>query len=131
MLLEEADGIGNEREVFLFGDAERTFHVKVPGFAEDGDGGRTGFDERAHVAIFLHRVFGEAGRTERGEAGVLELELTGAGEEVLVFGIGPGPSTLNVVDAQLIQFLRNDELVIHGEGDGFALRAVSESGIES
>ena len=35
-----------------------------------------------------------------------------------------------VYDAELIQFLGDDQFVIHGEGDGFALRAVAESGIE-
>ena len=54
-----------------------------------------------------------------------------AGEEFLVLGIGAGPAAFDVVDAELIQLLRNEQLVIHGEGDGFALRAVAESGIES
>ena len=60
----------------------------------------------------------------------LSFSSRGAGEELLVLGIGAGPAALDVVDAQLVQLLRNDELVVHGERDGLALRAVPESGIE-
>ena len=52
-------------------------------------------------------------------------------EEFLVFGIGAGPSAFNVVNTQLIEFLGDEHFVIDGERDGFALRAVPESGIES
>ena len=58
------------------------------------------------------------------------VELGGAREEFLVLGIGAGPAALNVIDTQLVQFLGNDELVVHGERDGLALRAIPESGIE-
>ena len=54
----------------------------------------------------------------------------GAREELLVLGIGAGPAALDVVDAQLVQLLRDDELVIHRERDGFALRSVAKSRIE-
>ena len=51
-------------------------------------------------------------------------------EELFVFGIGAGPAAFDVVDPQLVEFLRNQQLVIHGEGDGLALRAVPEGRIE-
>jgi hypothetical protein len=61
---------------------------------------------------------------------VFELQIARAGEEFLVFGIGAGPSAFNVVDTELVQFLGDEDFVIDRERDGFALRAVPESGIE-
>jgi hypothetical protein len=51
-------------------------------------------------------------------------------EELAVTGIGTRPSAFNIINTQLIQFPRNEDFVIDGERDGFALRAVAESGIE-
>ncbi len=47
--------------------------------------------------------------------GVLELDLLGALEKLLVLRIGVGPSALNIVDTQLVQLLRDDEFVLDGE----------------
>ena len=94
-------GLGNQLQVFLFGDAERAGGVQVPALAEDRDHGRTGGDQRLHVAIFFHGMTGEAGGAERGELRVLEVQFGwGAGEEVLVLGIRARPAAFDVVDAQ-------------------------------
>ena len=61
---------------------------------------------------------------------MVQVELGGALEELLVLGVAAGPAALNVIDTELIQLLGNDELVVHGERDGLALRAIPESGIE-
>jgi hypothetical protein len=57
-------------------------------------------------------------------------EFGSALEELLVFGVAAGPAALNIIDTQLIEFLGNDELVVHGERDGLALSAIAESGVE-
>ena len=75
---------------------------------------------------------GEARGAEGGQLGVLEVQLgLRAGEEFLVFRVGAGPAAFDVVDTQLVEFLRDEEFVVDGERDGFALRAVAESGVES
>ena len=51
-------------------------------------------------------------------------------EEFLSLGLEPGHPLFNVVNTELIEFLGNEHLVIDREGDGFALRAVPECGIE-
>src|SRR5581483_7262396 len=131
VILQVADGLGDDFEVFFQRDTERALHVKVPALAEDRNCGRAGFDQGLHVAVLVDPVLGKARGTEGGEARVRELQfLRGAREEFLVFRIGTRPAAFNIIDSQLIQFLRNDELVIHGERDGLALRAVPESGIE-
>ena len=105
-------------------------HVQIPALAENGHRRRLGFEQRAHVAVLIHRVLGETRGSERGEPGVLQLHVLGALEELLVLGIGVRPPALDIIDAQLVQLLRDDQFVVDGEGDGFALRAVPERGIE-
>ena len=73
-----------------FGDAEGAFDVKVPGLAEDGDDGRSGFDEGAHVAVLVHRILRKARAAEGGQPGVVQGQLFGSLEELLVFRVAPG-----------------------------------------
>ena len=88
-------------------------------------------NQRLHAAILFYRVAGEAGGAEGGELGVFEMQFGfGAGEEVFVLGVGAGPTAFDIVDAQLVEFLGDEEFVVDGEGDGFALGAVAEGGIE-
>ena len=51
-------------------------------------------------------------------------------EELLVFGIRARPSTLDVVDAELIELLRDEQLVVDRERHGLALGAVAERRVE-
>ena len=55
VILEVADGFGDEDEVLFVGDAERALDVEVPGLAEDGDDRGAGFDEGADVAVLVRR----------------------------------------------------------------------------
>src|ERR1019366_443408 len=61
---------------------------------------------------------------------VLQGQFGSALEKLLVFGVAARPAALNIINTQLIQLLRNDELVVHGERDGLALSAIAESGVE-
>jgi hypothetical protein len=73
------------------GDAQGAFHVQVPGLAEDRDHRRAGFHQRAHVAVLLDGVLGEARGAEGGQPGVLELQLTGGAlKNSLSLGLDPG-----------------------------------------
>ena len=105
---EELHGLGNELQVLVERDAQRAGHVQVPSLAENRHGRCTGLDQRPHVAVFLHGVAGEARGTERDEARVLEFEARGRGEELAILGVGAGPSTLDVVDAELVELLGNE-----------------------
>ena len=90
-------------------------HVQIPALAENGDCRRLRFQQRAHVRILFHRVLGEARGAERGQPRVLQLDVLGALEKLLVLGIGVGPAALNIVDTQLVQLLRDDQFVVDGE----------------
>src|ERR1035437_6534147 len=98
VVLDIADGFGDQDERLVVGDAEGTFDVGIPRLAARGDDGCPGFDERADVAVLMDRVFGEAGAAECREPGVVEGESRGALEELLVFGVAAGPAALNVID---------------------------------
>src|SRR5262249_40020212 len=54
----------------------------------------------------------------------------GALEEFLVLGIRSRPAAFDVVNSQLIQLLRDDQLVVYRERDRLALRAVAQRGVE-
>jgi hypothetical protein len=44
--------------------------------------------------------------------------------------VGAGSSTFDVIDAEFVELLGDEQFVFNGEGDGFALRAVTKGGIE-
>jgi hypothetical protein len=50
-------------------------------------------------------------------------------KELKVLGIGSGPPSLDIMDAQFIQLLGNPYLVLHGEGDILCLGSISKGGI--
>ena len=115
VVLEILYGFADQQQILLFIDAERPMHVQIPALAENADGGRLGFQQRAHVGILIHRVLGEARGSEGGQPGVLQLHILGALEKLLVLGIGVRPAALNIIDTQLVQLLRDDQFVVDGE----------------
>ena len=130
VVLQMPDGLGNQDEVLVERDLERPQHVKVPGLAEDRDRGRASFDKGGNARVLVHTVFGEPGRAERGEPRMPERQLASACEELAVLRVRPGPASLDVVNAERVQLLRNDELVVHRERHGLTLRAVAKRGVE-
>ena len=61
---------------------------------------------------------------------MLQVQAAGLEEEILILGIRPRPPALNIIDTQFIKLPGNNQLVLDGEGDGLALSAVAQSGIE-
>ena len=112
VVLEKRHGFGDQLQVLFLGDAQRALHVQVPALAEDRDHRRARFHQRAHVAVLLHRVLGEARGAEGRQPGVLQLQLARRARRTLVLGIGARPAAFDVVDAQLVQLLR-DERACH------------------
>ena len=90
VILDVADGFGDEDEVFVVADAEGAFDVKVPGLAEDGDDRSAGFDEGADVAVLMDRIPGEARAAEGGEPGVVQGELGARLKNSWSLGLLPG-----------------------------------------
>src|SRR6185437_142367 len=120
-----------QAQVLFFRDPKRAVHMEIPTLAEDRNGWGLSLDQSMNVRVPVDCVFREAGRSERGEPGVIEMQISGPREELLVLRIRARPATLDVIDTQLVQLPRNQDFVIHGEGNGLALRAVPERRIES
>src|ERR1022692_3701775 len=51
--------------------------------------------------------------------------------KVKIFRSGAGPAAFDIVDAQLVELLRDEQLVVDGERDGLTLGAVAKSGVKS
>ena len=65
---------------------------------------------------------------QRG-GGQRQLARRGAGEELGVFGVGPGPTSLDVLHAQVVELLGHPQLVGHGERQTLGLAAVAQRGV--
>src|SRR5262249_37065423 len=63
---------------------------------------------------------------EGRDAGLAQAQLARGTEELLVARIRAGPAALDVVDAELVQALRDAELVVEREADVLRLRAVAQ-----
>ena len=121
VLFQVADRFADERQVLLFCNPQRHPRMQIPALAEYRHRWRSGFNEQLHVAVFRHRVARKSRGTEGYQPRMLELHLTRALEKFLVFRVGARPAAFNIVNAKLVQLLRNYQLVFYGEADGFAL----------
>ena len=84
--------------------------LRVPvGARRNGDDGRAGLDEQAHLVVLLdgHALFARG--TERGEPRIFEFFLFGLREELDVLGIAAGPAAFNVMHAERVELLGDAE----------------------
>ena len=127
---EECHRLADEGQVLVEADTEGPEHVQLPRLAEHRDSGGLRLDQRQHARVLVHRELGHARGAEGHEPGVFQAKGLRAGEEFLVFRVRPRPAPFDVVDAELIELLRDDQLVVNGEGDVLSLSAIPERGIE-
>ena len=122
--LQECDRVADDLEVFLEGDPEDLGDVEVPALSEDGDGRRFRLEEGLDVPAVFGTEPRLAGAPEGGQPGVAEGGSLGHLEEAGVLGVGAGPSPLDVVEPHLVETPGDPQLLLGGEIDVFALRAV-------
>ena len=67
-----------------------------------------------------------AGHAEGGDLGVLQRQLADLLEVLGVLGVGERIAALDVVDAQLVEPARDEQLVLEREVDALALAAVAQ-----
>ena len=82
VVLQVTDRLGDDGEVFVFGDAEGAGNVEVPTLAEDGDARGSGIDQLTDVPVFLDGVLRKARRTKRRELCMLQLQAARLFEEL-------------------------------------------------
>ena len=97
---------------------------------DKGHDRRARFAQRGDLGVIGRLDAGPAGRAERGELRVLEVQFgDGAAEELGVLRDRARPAALDEPDAQLVELAGDDELVGHGEVEPLLLRAVSQGGV--
>ena len=91
---------------------------------------RARFAQRGDLRVIGRLGAGPAGRAERGELRVLEVQFgRGAAEELGVLRDRARPAALDEPDAQLVELAGDDELVGHGQVEPLLLRAVAQGGV--
>jgi hypothetical protein len=126
-----AYGVAHHRQVLLASGAQRPLDVPDVRLGHQADDRRLRVQQALHLRILpdLHARF--AGRAERDEQRVFEVELrSGTGEELGVLRHGARPPALDEAHAELVQQPRDGQLVGDRVADPLALRAVAERGVE-
>ena len=125
------DGVAHHREVLLAGGAQRPLDVPDVGLGDQAHRRRLGVEQRAHLRVVGDGDAGLAGRAERDEQRVLEVELGARPpEELGVLGHRARPAALDEADAELVEQPGDRELVDDRVADALALRAVAKRRVE-
>nr|BFE68376.1 hypothetical protein GCM10020092_016770 [Actinoplanes digitatis] len=125
------DGVADHREVLVAGGAQRPLDVPDVGLGDDAHDRRLGVQQGLHLRVRLHVDVGLAGRTERDEQGVLQIELlAGPREELGVLGHRARPAALDEADPEFVQQPGDREFVGDRVADALALAAVAQSRVE-
>ncbi len=99
--------------------------MQKPGLAHDGNHWRVGLKQKLHLLITLDRYTFPPGRSKSCQARVFEVFAFGLFEEFNVFGIGAWPTAFDVMNAEMIEFFRNAELVDNRKIYAFPLAAIA------
>ncbi len=125
------DGVADHREVLVQGGAQSQFHVPVVRLGDQADDRRLGLQQRRDLRVVLGPHARLAGRAERDEPRVLEVDLRARPlEELGVPRVRPRPAPLDEADAEVVQVAGDGQLVRDGEIDALTLRAVAQRGVE-
>ncbi len=101
--------------------------VIVPGLAHETDDVGFGCKKRGELFVVFGAPVGAAGRSERDQGRPLQVELgLGPTEELVVFGVGAGPSTFDVGDSEIVEQRCHLQLVAGGQRDALLLGAVAK-----
>ena len=129
---QQGDGVGHHRAVLGDVGAQRALDVPAVGLRHQRDHRRRRVQQRPHLRVVGGGQPGPAGRAERDQRGVPQLQLArrGAGEELGVLGQRPRPAALDEADAQRVELPGDGELVGDRVADPLALGAVAQRGVE-
>ena len=127
---EVGDRVRDHGQVLFEGGPQGEQDVPVVTLGDQGHDRRARFAQRGDQGVVGRLDAGPAGRAERGELRVPEVQLRGgAAEELGVLRDRARPAALDEPDAQLVELAGDDELVGHGEVQPLLLRAVSQGGV--
>jgi len=129
VIREVGDGLADHRLVLLDGGTQNFRDVHFPAFPEDRHHGCLRLQQEFHLRILLHRGIRAASRAECGELRVFKFDRFRSLEKLDVLRVRSGPASLNVVHAELVEALRDAELVEAGKLKALALGAVAQGGV--
>ena len=129
LLGEEADRVGDHRQVLLLRRLEHVAHLDGGGFPDERHDRRLAREHGLEGRVARGLAADAAGRAEGDELGVLQPHVAHAREELRLLRIGAGVSALDVVDAELVELPDDRELVLDGEGEAFHPEAVAKGGV--
>ena len=127
LLLRGLHAVADRGEVLLIRRLQRDPHVVVPRLRHEADRVRLGVEQDRKPGIVRGRAARPPRHAERRER---RAEFAVLGEQFGVGRIRARIAALDVVDAELVEQLRDRELVVQREIDAVHLRAVAQRGVE-
>ena len=119
----------DHREILLERGAKDLRDVQRPGLPDDRRDGHAAIEERLELGVLVRLGSGAARRAEGRQARMLQVQLLRLLKESDVARIGAREPALDVIDAEVIEFLRNQQFVRDGKADAFTLRAIAQRGV--
>ena len=129
ILFKVGNGIADDFQIPLPGDAQRHFHMAGAGFPEDGGHPCAAGNQGVQRGVRLRRAGRMVRAAEGGQLRIPEFHIPHGLEKFRFHRVGAGPAALNVVHAQIIQLPGDADLVRRAQVDVFTLRAVAQRGI--
>src|SRR5271156_5098205 len=129
ILFQKSDRVVDDFEIFVERNSERLAHVHVPGLADHGRDRCSSAQQQLQIAIGGSAHARAARRTERRNLRVPNLDLLDLFEKRRIAIVRARPSALNIIEAQIVQPLRNRDLVLDRQRDVLGLAAVAQSSV--
>ena len=127
--LQVRDRVGDHRHVLVERRPQHGVDVVVPGLCDERDRRRLGVEQQTQPCIVLCADARVPRAAERAHPRSLQPFLAHGDEELRVLRVRTRPAALDVVDAELVQFPCDRELVVEGQRDTGALGAVAQRGV--
>ena len=123
------DGFADHRLVLLHGGAQDFSDMHLPAFTKNRHHRRLRLQQKFHLWILVHRGIRTSRGAEGSELRMLELEGFSGLEKLHIFRVRARPTALDVIHTELVEALRNAQLVETGELEALALSAVAQGSV--
>ena len=129
--LQERHRLRHHCDTLVERGAQRFGDVVVPCLPHDAHGRRARFDQVAQSRIVVDLALHASGRAEgdKGRCGQVQIGARAA-EELFVFRVRAGEAALDVVHTEVVELLRDMELVLDRERNTLELAAVAQGRVE-
>src|SRR3989338_7666970 len=103
--------------------------MKIPGFSKDGYDLGIRLQKPFDLRVFRNFHVSSAGGAKGRDFCFLNPGSFDLMEKRHVLGVGTGPAAFYIMNAELVQTLGNQNLVVNRQTDALALSAVAECGV--